>query len=164
MIENGNVHLPKEAHWKDDFLLEILALPHGEHDDTDRSHYAGTDLDEGRRRATLCRDLSCADLLIERVDQIERGDGDSQTSLHAESLGAFVPISVASLVRPLARTAGTCYSPPHDRCVCFAVGGRERVECMGGRSRSGLKRPTRMGRARYGRSHDDALPAATDRR
>lgn len=33
MIENGNVHLPKDAHWKDDFLLEVLAFPHGRHDD-----------------------------------------------------------------------------------------------------------------------------------
>ncbi|RRH92069.1 terminase [Mesorhizobium tamadayense] len=33
MIENGNVHLPKDAHWKDDFLLEVLAFPHGKHDD-----------------------------------------------------------------------------------------------------------------------------------
>ncbi|UVC17884.1 phage terminase large subunit [Mesorhizobium onobrychidis] len=33
MIENGNVNLPKDAHWKDDFLLEVLAFPHGRHDD-----------------------------------------------------------------------------------------------------------------------------------
>ncbi|MBZ9873178.1 phage terminase large subunit [Mesorhizobium sp. BR1-1-9] len=33
MIENGNVHLPKDAHWKDDFLVEVLAFPNGKHDD-----------------------------------------------------------------------------------------------------------------------------------
>ena len=33
MIENGNVHLPKDSHWRDDFMLEILAFPHGKHDD-----------------------------------------------------------------------------------------------------------------------------------
>jgi predicted phage terminase large subunit-like protein len=33
MIENGNVHLPKDAHWKDDFMLEVLAFPNGRHDD-----------------------------------------------------------------------------------------------------------------------------------
>ncbi|MER9592243.1 phage terminase large subunit [Mesorhizobium australicum] len=33
MIENGNVNLPKVAHWRDDFLLEVLAFPHGKHDD-----------------------------------------------------------------------------------------------------------------------------------
>ncbi|MER8843689.1 phage terminase large subunit, partial [Mesorhizobium australicum] len=33
MIENGNVNLPKDAHWRDDFLLEVLAFPHGKHDD-----------------------------------------------------------------------------------------------------------------------------------
>jgi predicted phage terminase large subunit-like protein len=33
MIENGNVHLPKDAHWRDDFLLEVLAFPNGRHDD-----------------------------------------------------------------------------------------------------------------------------------
>lgn len=32
------------------------------------------------------------------------------------------------------------------------------MECMGGRSRSGLKRPTRMGRARYGRSMTTLYP------
>ncbi|MER8649642.1 phage terminase large subunit [Mesorhizobium sp. M0586] len=33
MIENGNVNLPKDAHWRNDFLLEVLAFPHGKHDD-----------------------------------------------------------------------------------------------------------------------------------
>ena len=33
MIENGNVNLPRDAHWKDDFLLEVLAFPNGRHDD-----------------------------------------------------------------------------------------------------------------------------------
>ncbi|MCZ8546787.1 hypothetical protein OOJ09_21575 [Mesorhizobium qingshengii] len=33
MIENGNVNLPRDAHWRDDFLLEVLAFPHGKHDD-----------------------------------------------------------------------------------------------------------------------------------
>ncbi|MES0184832.1 phage terminase large subunit [Mesorhizobium sp. C386A] len=33
MIENGNVNLPKDAHWRDDLLLEVLAFPHGKHDD-----------------------------------------------------------------------------------------------------------------------------------
>ncbi|MFB9980921.1 phage terminase large subunit [Mesorhizobium kowhaii] len=33
IIENGNVYLPKDAHWRDDFLLEVLAFPHGRHDD-----------------------------------------------------------------------------------------------------------------------------------
>ena len=33
MIENGNVHLPKDAHWKGDFLQEVLSFPNGRHDD-----------------------------------------------------------------------------------------------------------------------------------
>ncbi|WP_027055218.1 phage terminase large subunit [Mesorhizobium erdmanii] len=33
MIENGNVYLPRDTHWRDDFLLEVLAFPHGRHDD-----------------------------------------------------------------------------------------------------------------------------------
>lgn len=33
MIENGSVYLPKDAHWKDDFILEVLAFPNGRHDD-----------------------------------------------------------------------------------------------------------------------------------
>jgi predicted phage terminase large subunit-like protein len=32
-IEAGHVHLPKAADWLDDFLLELLAFPHGRHDD-----------------------------------------------------------------------------------------------------------------------------------
>ena len=33
MIENGNVYLPRDTHWKDDFLYEVLAFPSGRHDD-----------------------------------------------------------------------------------------------------------------------------------
>ncbi len=33
MIENGNVNLPRDAHWRDDFLVEVLTFPHGKHDD-----------------------------------------------------------------------------------------------------------------------------------
>jgi predicted phage terminase large subunit-like protein len=32
-IEAGHVHLPKDAKWLDSFLLELLAFPHGRHDD-----------------------------------------------------------------------------------------------------------------------------------
>jgi hypothetical protein len=32
-IEAGHVHLPKQADWLDTFLLELLAFPHGRHDD-----------------------------------------------------------------------------------------------------------------------------------
>jgi predicted phage terminase large subunit-like protein len=32
-IEAGHVHLPKQAEWLDSFLLELLAFPHGRHDD-----------------------------------------------------------------------------------------------------------------------------------
>jgi predicted phage terminase large subunit-like protein len=32
-IEAGQVHLPADAPWLDDFLLELLAFPHGKHDD-----------------------------------------------------------------------------------------------------------------------------------
>jgi predicted phage terminase large subunit-like protein len=32
-IENGHVHLPKQADWLDSFLLELLAFPNGKHDD-----------------------------------------------------------------------------------------------------------------------------------
>jgi len=32
-IEAGHVHLPKQADWLDSFLLELLAFPHGRHDD-----------------------------------------------------------------------------------------------------------------------------------
>jgi predicted phage terminase large subunit-like protein len=32
-IEAGHVHLPKQAPWLDGFLLELLAFPHGRHDD-----------------------------------------------------------------------------------------------------------------------------------
>jgi predicted phage terminase large subunit-like protein len=32
-IEAGHVHLPREADWLDGFLLEMLAFPHGRHDD-----------------------------------------------------------------------------------------------------------------------------------
>jgi predicted phage terminase large subunit-like protein len=32
-IEAGHLHLPKEADWLDDLLLEFLAFPHGRHDD-----------------------------------------------------------------------------------------------------------------------------------
>jgi predicted phage terminase large subunit-like protein len=32
-IEAGHVHLPKHADWLDSFLLELLAFPHGRHDD-----------------------------------------------------------------------------------------------------------------------------------
>ncbi len=32
-IEAGHVHLPKQATWLDSFLLELLAFPHGRHDD-----------------------------------------------------------------------------------------------------------------------------------
>ncbi|WP_157016232.1 phage terminase large subunit [Mesorhizobium xinjiangense] len=33
MIENGNVHLPNMAHWKDDFLNEVTAFPAAKYDD-----------------------------------------------------------------------------------------------------------------------------------
>ncbi|WP_032996456.1 phage terminase large subunit, partial [Mesorhizobium sp. LSHC412B00] len=49
MIENGNVNLPKDAHWRDDLLLEVLAFPHGKHDDQVDSMTQGADLDEGRQ-------------------------------------------------------------------------------------------------------------------
>ena len=32
-IEARHVHLPKQADWLDSFLLELLAFPHGRHDD-----------------------------------------------------------------------------------------------------------------------------------
>ena len=32
-IEAGHMHLPKQAEWLDSFLLELLAFPHGRHDD-----------------------------------------------------------------------------------------------------------------------------------
>jgi predicted phage terminase large subunit-like protein len=32
-IEAGHVHLPRHADWLDTFLLELLAFPHGRHDD-----------------------------------------------------------------------------------------------------------------------------------
>jgi phage terminase large subunit-like protein len=32
-IEAGHVHLPRDADWLDSFLLELLAFPHGKHDD-----------------------------------------------------------------------------------------------------------------------------------
>jgi len=32
-IEAGQVHLPKQPDWLDSFLLELLAFPHGRHDD-----------------------------------------------------------------------------------------------------------------------------------
>ena len=32
-IEAGHVHLPREADWLDDLLLELLAFPQGRHDD-----------------------------------------------------------------------------------------------------------------------------------
>jgi predicted phage terminase large subunit-like protein len=33
MIENGNVYLPKDAHWKDDFMNEVSAFPNARNDD-----------------------------------------------------------------------------------------------------------------------------------
>jgi predicted phage terminase large subunit-like protein len=32
-IEDGSVLLPKDAHWMDDFKMELLAFPNGKHDD-----------------------------------------------------------------------------------------------------------------------------------
>ena len=32
-IEAGHLHLPRQADWLDTFLLELLAFPHGRHDD-----------------------------------------------------------------------------------------------------------------------------------
>lgn len=32
-IEAGQVHLPTDAPWLDDYLLELLAFPYGKHDD-----------------------------------------------------------------------------------------------------------------------------------
>jgi hypothetical protein len=32
-IEAGHVRIPEEAHWLGDFLHEVLAFPHGRHDD-----------------------------------------------------------------------------------------------------------------------------------
>ena len=32
-IEAGHVYLPREAHWLDTFMLELLAFPNGRHDD-----------------------------------------------------------------------------------------------------------------------------------
>ncbi|TPL71623.1 phage terminase large subunit [Mesorhizobium sp. B2-3-15] len=48
MMENGNVHLPKEAHWEHDFL-EILAFPGRKHDDQVASMSRALILDEGRQ-------------------------------------------------------------------------------------------------------------------
>jgi predicted phage terminase large subunit-like protein len=33
VIEAGHVWLPESAPWLDDFLLEVLAFPHGRYDD-----------------------------------------------------------------------------------------------------------------------------------
>lgn len=33
MIENGNVHLPRDAPWREDFMVEVLAFPAGRNDD-----------------------------------------------------------------------------------------------------------------------------------
>lgn len=33
MIENGNVYLPKDAHWKDDFINEVSSFPNARNDD-----------------------------------------------------------------------------------------------------------------------------------
>ena len=32
-IEAGHVYLPRDADWLDSYLLELLAFPHGKHDD-----------------------------------------------------------------------------------------------------------------------------------
>jgi phage terminase large subunit-like protein len=32
-IEAGHIHLPKEASWLDQFLMELLSFPNGRHDD-----------------------------------------------------------------------------------------------------------------------------------
>ena len=32
-IEAGQVHLPADAAWLDEYLLELLAFPYGKHDD-----------------------------------------------------------------------------------------------------------------------------------
>ena len=47
MIENGNVNLPRDAHWKDDFMLEVLGVSERPQRRSGRLHDAGSDLDEG---------------------------------------------------------------------------------------------------------------------
>ena len=59
MIENGNVYLPRDAHWKDDFMVEVLAFPNGRNDDQVELNDSGFDLDEGRQLegAGLCGEV-----------------------------------------------------------------------------------------------------------
>jgi predicted phage terminase large subunit-like protein len=48
-FEAGQVHLPRDAHWLDDFLHEILALPSSRHDDQIGSISQFLNWAEGRR-------------------------------------------------------------------------------------------------------------------
>ena len=47
MIENGNVYLPAMAHWKDDFMLEVLSFPNGRKRRSGGLHDPKLDLNEG---------------------------------------------------------------------------------------------------------------------
>ncbi len=60
MIENGFVHLPKEAAWLPEYLHELTAFPKGKHDDQVDFDRTDARLDEARRQRPhlQCRDLA----------------------------------------------------------------------------------------------------------
>jgi len=47
-IENGFVHLPREAHWLADYLHELTVFPNGRHDDQVRLNIPGPRMDKAK--------------------------------------------------------------------------------------------------------------------
>ena len=66
-IENGFVHLPRDAPWLDGYLHELLAFPNGRHDD--QADSTAQALDWFRQRASEPGILAYYRGLVEELDR-----------------------------------------------------------------------------------------------
>ncbi len=58
LIEAGQVHLPEEAPWLADFQAEVMAFPHGRHDDqVDSMAQFLNWIEERRTNRLICEEL-----------------------------------------------------------------------------------------------------------
>jgi predicted phage terminase large subunit-like protein len=93
MIENGFVHLPKEAPWLAEYLHELTAFPKGRHDDQVDS--TAQMLDWFKRGSGPSSDAGIFELYRQRAEELRRGQGAARPeplSVMAKKLGILRPL------------------------------------------------------------------------
>ncbi len=83
LIENGRVHIPREAHWLEDFLHEMMMFPKSRYDDQ---------IDSVSQALDWARNRGCADNIIEyyrREAETIRGGRQQSPSVRVRGPGSL---------------------------------------------------------------------------